>query len=67
MCERESACGCVNGNRVEAHVEHPDQVVARHDVLQREREREEGRCKATCEKEFKLPWRKAGPLKSSRW
>ena len=26
----------------------------------------EGRCKATWKREFKLPWRKAGPLKSSR-
>ena len=27
---------------------------------------EEGRYKATWKREFKLPWRKAGPLKSSR-
>ena len=27
---------------------------------------EEGRYNATWKKEFKLPWRKAGPLKSSR-
>ena len=26
----------------------------------------EGRCKATWKMEFKLPWREAGPLKSSR-
>ena len=28
---------------------------------------EEGRCKATWKSEFKLPWRKAGPLKTFRW
>ena len=27
---------------------------------------EEGRYKATWNREFKLPWRKAGPLRSSR-
>ena len=25
----------------------------------------ESRCKATCTREFKFPWRKAGPLRSS--